>query len=40
MLLAICNSVVNELGIFGLLGSGEDERRVGSGILGLVFSDC
>ena len=40
VLLAICNSVINELGIFGFLGSGEDEGRIGGSVLGLVLSDC
>jgi len=37
--LAVLNSDVNQLGVFGLLGCGEDERWVGGGILGLVFAD-
>jgi hypothetical protein len=35
----VCDSIVNELGVLGLLGSGEDERRVGGGILGLVLAN-
>jgi hypothetical protein len=37
--LAILNRRVDQLGIFGLLGGGEDEGGVGGGILGLVFGD-
>jgi hypothetical protein len=37
--LAICNSLVNQLCVFGLLGGGEDERGVGRGILRLVLVD-
>lgn len=39
MALAVLNSDVNQLGVFGLLGCGEDERWVGGGILGLVFAN-
>jgi hypothetical protein len=35
----VCDSIVNELGVLGLLGSGEDEGRVGGGILGLVLAN-
>lgn len=38
--LAVRNSNVDQLGIFGLLGCGKDEGRVRGGILGLVFADC
>lgn len=37
--LAICNSSVNQLGVFWLLGGGEDEGGVGGGILGFVFAN-
>jgi len=37
--LAVLNSNVDELGIFGLLGSREDEGGVGGGILWLIFAD-
>jgi hypothetical protein len=37
--LAVGNGVVNQLGILGLLGSSQDERGVGGGILGLVLGD-
>ncbi len=37
LLLGVGNGIVNQLSILGLLGSGEDERRVGGGILGLVL---
>ena len=40
MLLAVLNSVVDQLGVLGLLGGGEDERGVGGGILRLVLLDC
>jgi hypothetical protein len=33
------NSIVNELGVLGLLGGGEDEGRVGGGILRLVLAN-
>ena len=33
------NSSVNELGVLGLLGSGEDEGRVGGGVLRLVLAN-
>lgn len=37
--LGVGNGLVNELGVLGLLGGGEDERRVGGSILGLVLGD-
>lgn len=37
LLLGVGNGIVNQLSILGLLGGGEDERRVGGGILGLVL---
>lgn len=37
--LAVLDSGVNQLGVFGLLGCGEDEGGVGGGILGLVFAN-
>lgn len=39
LFLAVGQSGVNQLGVLGLLGGGEDERRVGGGILGLVLVD-
>ena len=33
------DSIVNELGVLGLLGSGEDEGGVGGGILRLVLAN-
>jgi hypothetical protein len=33
------DGIVNELGILGLLGGGEDQGRVGGGILGLVLAN-
>lgn len=38
--LAVFNSNVDQLGIFGLLGGGKNEGGVGGGILRLVFADC
>ena len=37
--LAVLNSDVDQLGIFGLFGCGENKRGVGGGILRLVFAD-
>lgn len=37
--LAVLDSGVNQLGVFGLLGSREDQGRVGGGILGLVLAN-
>jgi hypothetical protein len=37
---AILHSLVNESGIFWLLGSSKNEGRVGGGILRLVLVDC
>jgi hypothetical protein len=39
VLLRIVDGLVNQLGIVGLLRRGENERRVGSRILGLVLGD-
>ena len=39
MLLAVCDGIVNQLGVLGLLRCGEDEGGVGSGILGFVLVD-
>ncbi len=39
MRLAVLNGNVDQLGIFSLLGCGENEGGVGGGILGLVFAD-
>lgn len=39
MLLAILDSGVNQLGVFRLLGSREDQGGVGGGILGLVLAN-
>jgi hypothetical protein len=38
--LAVFNSNVDQLGIFGFLGGGENEGRVGGGILRLVLANC
>lgn len=35
----IGDSIVNELGVLGLLGGGEDEGRVGGGVLRLVLAN-
>ena len=37
--LAVLDGTVDKLGVLGLLGGGEDEGRVGGGILGLVLGD-
>lgn len=39
LLLSVLNGDVHELGILGLLGGGEDQGRVGGGILGLVLGN-
>lgn len=39
VLLSVCNSLVNELRILGLLRRGEDQRGVGGGILRLVLAN-
>jgi hypothetical protein len=39
VLLAVCHSHIHQLGVFGLLGGGEDEGRVGGGILWLVLAN-
>lgn len=39
VLLAVGDSVVDQVRILGLLGGGEDQRGVGGGILRLVFAD-
>ena len=39
VLLAVLDSLINELRILGLLGRSEDERRVGGGVLRLVLLD-
>jgi len=39
MVFAICNGHIHQFGILGLLRCRQDERGVGCGILGLVFSD-
>lgn len=39
VLLAVGDSVVDELGVLGLLGGGEDEGGVGGGILRLVLAN-
>jgi hypothetical protein len=38
-LLAVLNGNVDELGVLGLLGSSEDQGRVGGGILWLVLAN-
>ena len=40
VLLAIFDRRIHQLCIFGFLGSSEDERGVGGGILGRVLFDC
>lgn len=37
--LAVLNGGIDQLGILGLLGSGQDQGRVGGSILGLVLAD-
>ena len=37
--LAVGDGVIDQLGVLGLLGGGEDEGRVGGGILRLVLGD-
>jgi len=39
VLLAVGDSLVDELGVLGLLGGGEDEGGVGGGILRLVLAN-
>jgi hypothetical protein len=39
VLLSVLNGIVNELGVLGLLCGGEDQGRVGGGILRLVLVD-
>lgn len=39
VLLAVLDSGVDKGGVLGLLGSGQDQRGVGGGILGLVLAD-
>lgn len=39
VLLSVSNGGINELCVLGLLCGGEDQRRVGGGILGLVLGD-
>ena len=39
VLLSVCNSLIDELGVFGLLRGGEDQRWVGGGILWLVLAN-
>jgi hypothetical protein len=39
LLLAILDSSIDELGVFGLLRCGKDEGRIGGGILWLVLLD-
>jgi hypothetical protein len=39
VLLAVCDSIVNQLGVFGLLRCSEDEGGVRRRILGLVLVD-
>lgn len=40
MFLAIFDRRVHQLGVLGFLGSGEDEGRIGGGILRLVLRNC
>lgn len=39
VLLAVGNGSVDKSGVLGLLGSSENQRRVGGGILGLVLAN-
>lgn len=39
LLLGVVNGDVDEASVLGLLGRGEDEGRVGGGVLGLVDSN-
>lgn len=39
LLLAVGDGSIYQLGVLGLLGGGQDERRVGGGILGLVLAN-
>lgn len=39
LLLGVVDGDVYQLGVLGLLGGGQDEGRVGGGILGLVLGD-
>jgi hypothetical protein len=39
VLLGVCNGIVNQLCVLGLLRGGEDEGRVGRGVLRLVFAN-
>lgn len=39
LLLALLDGGLNQAGVFGLLGSGQDEGGVGGGILRLVLAD-
>lgn len=38
-LLAVGDSIVDQVGVVGLLGSSQDQRRVGGGIGGLVLGN-
>jgi hypothetical protein len=40
VILAILNRRINQLGVFGFLGSREDEGGIGGGILRLVLLNC
>ncbi len=40
MFLAIRNGGIDQFGIFRFLRGGQDEGRIGGGILGLVFPYC
>lgn len=39
LFLGVGNGDIDQLGVLGLLGGNEDQRRVGGGILGLVFAN-
>jgi len=39
VLAAVGNSGIDKLGVLGLLGGSENERRIGSGVLRLVFGN-
>lgn len=39
LFLAVLDGDVHQLGVLLLLGSGQDEGRIGGGILGLIFAN-
>ena len=40
VLFAVCDGGVDEFGVFGLLGCGEDKGRIGGSVLWFVCGDC